>query len=471
MATLLGLAAALAAALVLLFLAARSRGLRSAVFGVGRWAFRPLLAACRVVASISDFFLGPEGSARRIAWPRFVVWIVAGFAPLAAFAATIVEPPLLPVVFDGALAGWLLVAAAVFHLLMLSAALISIHDDFNIMDGIVTDDRRTIGGRRSVTRSSVVATSVAFFVVYAAAIVDWLGGVVHVALLDRGPGTGIAIVDDLLVVLWALPTAPILRLIDWLAGVDTRPVFAGTPLATTFAIGIYAVGSILIAGLAAAALKMIWQLRRIVHQLGEGRDADRPYLIARARLAPSVIKRGILNAAIGATDRHRQMRLIEASRDLTIFTFPQTFLHYVEGYDVDIQQLGLDRSLELFRQKSADYEREPSEAILRKAGRLLRRGKLAPESTKRLVRLATAVLTAKRGVVRVDEQWRDPMFAVINRELRKVGPDGDAALRGVLHDLRGAISRAVVVRPSSGPQASPVGRGAQPGSPATTAPQ
>ena len=354
--------------------------------------------------------------------------------------------------------------------MILAAALLAIHEDYDVMDGIVADDRRRIGGVRSATRMPVMAISALFFVAYAVAVIYWLTEVNGVDLFDKRPATGVAAVDYLLIVLWSLPTELLLRPIDWLLGADTGVVFKATPVARAYYFTIYVIGSFLLAGLAAVALQMAWQLRRLVTEIGEGREGEHLYLMTRARLAPPVIKRGILGAAISTGDREKQKRLIDAARDLAIFTFPQTFCHYLESYDEEIQHAGLDRSIELFRQRSAEFERELCQTILRKTGRHLRRGKLGAETTKRLIRLMIAVLTAKRGVVEIDESYRDRMSAVINKQLRKVGADGDPALRGLLQDLRGALVRAVVVK-AAAPVPQSVGRGAPPGSPAPTAPR
>ena len=470
-ATFLAFIAVVAAVILILVVLRRFPRLRRAVIRMAHFVFRPVVVICRAVSAIVDFFLAPRGASRRIAWPKYLVWLAVGFAPLAVFLAVDGEvltlPQWVPSTVDP---GYLLVAAGVFHVLVLAAALFAIHEDNDVMDGLVADDKRRIGGARSATRLPVVTISVLFFVAYAVAVAWWLAEVKGVALFDKRPQTGVAALDYLLIVLWSLPTALVLRPLDWFFDIDTQAVFRITPVARAYYLIVYATGSLLLAGLAAAALKMNWQLRRIVSELGEGRDGDRSYLLARARLAPSVIKRGILNAAIAASEKRKQRRLIEAARDLAIFTFPQTFCHSLETYDEETQHFGLDRSIELFRQRGAEFEREPCEAILRKAGRLLRRGKLGTETTKRLVRLAAAVLTVKRGVVRVDEAWRDQMFAIINRDLRTAGAEGDPALRGLLQDLRGAVARATVVK-AAPPAAQPVGRGAQPGNPATTAPR
>ena len=444
-------------------------GLRGALAWLWRGMFFPVAVACRMVSAIADFFLSPKGTGRRISRWKYAVWVLAGLLPLAAFFLFVDRPDLIPAPLRTAAdPGYLLVAAGAFHVLVLSAALLALHEDYDVMDGIVSDDRRRIRGARSATRASVMAISALLFLAYAAAVVYWLVEVRGVDLLDKRPATGVAAVDYLLIVLWSLPTELLLRLIDWLLGADTSVVFKATPVARTGYFTIYAIGSFLLAGLAAVSLQMALQLRRIVTEIAEGREGEHFYLMARARLAPPVIKRGILRAAISPRDKEQQKRLIDAARDLAIFTFPQTFCHHLESYDEEIQQAGLERSIELFRQHSAEFEREPSQAILRKTGRVLRRGKLGDEPTKRLLRLMIAVLTAKRGVVQIDAAYRDSVAEAINKRLRMVGAEGDPALRGLLQDLRGALARAVVVK-AAAPVAQPEGRAAPPGDPATTA--
>ena len=74
----------------------------------------------------------------------------------------------------------------------------------------------------------------------------------------------------------------------------------------------------LLAGFAGMVLQIVWQLRRIVTELGEGREGDRQYLMTRARLAPPAVRHGILAAAVSTQDNAKQRRLIEAARDIGI---------------------------------------------------------------------------------------------------------------------------------------------------------
>jgi hypothetical protein len=201
--------------------------------------------------------------------------------------------------------------------------------------------------------------------------------------------------------------------------------------------------------------------------------------MTRARLAPPAVKHGILAAAVSTEDSARQRRLIEAARDIGICTFPQEFCRHLPAYDEGIQHFGLERALELYRQRVPDFGRESCEATLRRAGRHLHRGKLGNETLKRMVRLMVAILATKREVVRLDERLKKSILDAIARELNKPRAESDPAFRGLLQDLRGGITR---LGPPKPPIATPAGaawvkrlapaaedRAAAPGSPAPTA--
>ena len=432
-----------------------------------------------IAAAIADFVLSPRNG--RIAWWKYAVWTVVGLVPLGLFAASIAPPVAnaLPPGVPLADIGFLLIAAGVFQALMLAAALLIAREDYDVMDGIVPDARRRIGGARSAKRLPVVAISVALFFIYAVAVAWWLGEVEGLDLLARRPDTGFVLIDYALVALWSMPTSFLLRAIDWFLSVNTEVVFSATHSARAYYFTTYAISTLLLAGFAGMVLQIVWQLRRIVTELGEGREGDRQYLMTRARLAPPAVRHGILAAAVSTQDNAKQRRLIEAARDIGICTFPPEFCRHLPAYDEDIQHFGLERALELYRQRVAEFGRESCEATLRRAGHHLHRGKLGSETLKRMVRLMVAILATKREVVRLDERLKKSILDAIARELNKPRAESDPAFRGLLQDLRAGITR---LGPPKPPIATPAAtdwvkrlapaaedRASPPGNPAPTA--
>jgi hypothetical protein len=430
------------------------------------------------VSAIADFVLSRRNG--RIAWWKYAVWTIVGLVPLGLFAASTTAlvadaiPPRVPL----GDVGFLLVAAGLFQALMLAAALLIAREDYDVMDGIVADARRRIGGPRSAKRLPVVAISLALFFIYAVAVAWWLGEVEGVDLLARRPDTGFIIVDYVLVALWSLPTSFMLRAIDWSLGANTEVAFTATLVARAYHFTTYGIGTLLLAGFVGIILQFVWQVRRIVTELGEGREGEHQYLMTRARLAPPAVKHGILAAAVSTQDSARQRRLIEATRDIGICTFPQEFCRHLPAYDEGIQRFGLERALELYRQRVPDFARESCEATLRRAAHHLHRGKLGNETLKRMVRLMVAILATKREVVRLDERLKKSILDAIARELNKPRAESDPAFRGLLQDLRGGITR---LGPPKPPIAAPAAtdwvkrlapaaedRAAAPGSPAPT---
>ena len=430
------LAAACAAAVVVL---AELPRLRLTLASSARAVVRPFVSICGFASRSADFFLSPREGVT--AWWRFPVWFAAGLVPLAICTAVAraslahVPHSVLPY-FAAVLA-----AAGLFQVLVLGAALVIVSEDGDVMDHLIGEDGRRIGGARTAKRLPAVAVSVALCLVYAVALAWWLNEVSGVDLFVKRPDSGVAVVDYLLVVLWSLPTSLVLAPIDWLLGVDTQASFAMTLVARGYYFAVYAIGTLLLASSAVVLFHLRRQTRRCVVELGEGREGERDRLIERARRAPLQVRRRIVNAALVGSDRKQQMRLIEAARDSAMLSFPPMLCRHLHTCDEDVAQFALERALELYRQRVADFGRDPCEAMVRSGARHLERGELGTETQKRLVRLMFAVLSTKRDVVRPDGAVKKRILDAIEREMKKPREQSDPAFRGLLQDLRVAIVR------------------------------
>ncbi|MEJ0013071.1 MAG: hypothetical protein WDM94_10700 [Bauldia sp.] len=410
----------------------RAGRIAARIAGVLAW---PLLALCRIASTVLDFILRPAGARRRIPAWRYALWVVVGLLPMAAFFALVLWPVALPGVSDP---GWLLIAGGLFHVFAVAAAYVIVHDDFDVMDGVVDASGRRIGGARNATRTAAIAISIALVAAYAVAIAYWLAKVESVPLTAARPETGFAGLDYVLIGLRALPTDLLLGLIDRITGDNTGVVFGDTFVAQAYYFIVKSIGSVLLVGVVTILIQEAWQLRRIVTEIGES-DTRHDYLIQRAILAPPVIKSGILRAAVTPQAVEKQKRLIVAAKEIGIFTLPQTFCHYVESFDSEVQVFGLDQCLEMFRHRARDFEGEQSERTLVKAAHVLRRGKLGVEPTKKLLRLMTAIVVLKRGAFVISSQLRGMMEATVRSELDKPRAQEDPALRGFYRDLRSAL--------------------------------
>lgn len=395
----------------------------------------PALALCRGASAILDFVLGSAGARRRISTARYGLWTLVGLLPMAAFFALVRWPLPVAGVPD---AGWLLVLGGLLHVFVVGAAYVIVHDDFDVMDGVVDADGRRIGGARNATRTGAIAISIALVAAYAIAIAYWLAEVEGVLLLSRHPQSGFTGIDYALVGLRALPTDFLLGLIDRISGNDTSVVFGDGLVAQAYYFIVKGIGSVLLVGVVAILIQEAWQLRRIVTEIGES-DARHEYLVQRAILAPPVIKSGILRAAVTPQAVEKQKRLIVAAKEIGIFTLPQTFCHHVESFDSEVQAFGLDQCLEMFRHRARDFDAEQSSLTLTKAAHVLRRGKLGVEPTKKLLRLMTAIVVLKRGAFVVPDQLRRIIEATVAHELEQPRAKEDAALRGFYRDLRSAL--------------------------------
>jgi hypothetical protein len=424
-----------AAAAILLERNVRAARAISLALAIAGW---PLLQLARGASRLLDLVLRESGSRRQIRGWRYVAWVVVGLLPMAAFFGLVVWPAPLPAFADP---GYLLILGAALHVFAVFAAYIIVHDDFDVMDGVVDAADRRIGGARNATRPAALAVSIALVAAYAVAIAWWLAVVEDVPLATTRPQTGWTAIDYALIGLRALPTDWLLGLLDRITGNNTSVAFGDALVAQVYYFTVKAIGSVLLVGVVAIAIQEIWQLRRIVTEIGES-DTRHDYLIQRAILAPPIIKSGILRAAVTPKEGEKQKRLIVAAKEIGIFTLPQTFCHAVESFDSEVQVFGLEQCLEMFRHRARDFEVEQSERTLVKAAHVLRRGKLGAEPTKKLLRLMTAIVVLKRGAFAIPDSLRGMMQATIVAELDKPRAKEDPALRGFFRDLQSALNGA-----------------------------
>ena len=444
MSTLFLVLAVVAASVVAVAASARSRRILHRVAG---GLIAAIVWTCRLASRAATAFLSPRGNA--VPGWKVAAWIAINLLPLAVVLVAD-EPGVvarLPAGVPLADLGYLLVLAGLFQVLLLGAAIVATLDGYDVMEGLIPATDRHLMEGRAATVVPVVLSALILFVVYTAATAYWLAEIKGVPLLVSQPASGFAAVDYGLVALWSLPTAIVLAPIDWLLAADTRVIFGRSFAADAYVAAVSLCGWLLLLAFAATLFHAGRQLRRTVIELGEGREGEQHEIMARLRRAPLAIKNGVLAAAMTTRDPVRQKRLLEAARDVALVDFPQAFCSELESFDEEIQCFGLERALELFRQHAPEFERQTCEAIVYRCARLLERGRLPCEALKRTVRLMVAILVTKRQVVKLDERTKESMLAAVTRELKTPREHPDAAYRGLLQDLRGAVMRLKAPQP------------------------
>ncbi|HVZ14294.1 MAG TPA: hypothetical protein VG894_07525 [Bauldia sp.] len=435
MLTLLVFFALALAAAVIAGLASRTPALRHALDAAAWIARAPTAGLSRGVGWLANRVLGTRADGDLAGW-RLAGWALVSLIPMAAFAS-LAHWPVLPPAADPV---WLLVLGVLLPVFSIGAAYLVVRDDFDAMEGV--ESTRRIRSGRAVASAPSVALALILIVAYVAAIAWWLSTRDSASFLTKAPASGSAATDALLVALRTLPTGYLLAVLDRVTGGDTAIAFAATLPAQLFSFLVRGVGAVVGLFVLAIAAQHVWQLRRIVDEIAERdeRDERRADLIARAIAAPPSIKRGILDAATTRADLERQKRLIVAAKEIGLYALPETFCRRVESFDTEIQSFGLDQCLEMFRHRSREFAAGPSGRSLAEATRVLVRGRLAVEPTKKLLRLMTSIVVIKRGVVEPGEAERTKIEAALKAELNKPRAKEDAALRGFLRDLQSALN-------------------------------
>jgi hypothetical protein len=477
------MAAGLAAVVALCVALTRMPGLSAGAARGARMFSRPPVMLCRLAAGAVEIIVARPARAHGLRPVLYAGWCATMLLPLALVVGV-------SLIWSGRPAdpGYLLIVAALFQLLVLGAAFIVAHEDFDVMDGVIDNGGRTIGGgAREVMRLPMIAASLVLFFVYVAAMAWWLVAVRGLPIFAARPDSGASLVDFALAGLRALPTGWLVGGASWLTGEDTTLVFTGHPAAVAFRLAVAAAGMLILVGFAVVAVQGAWQRRRMVAQLGKAAAVPDEALLDRARRAPPGIRRAILYAAM-VPDGRRQMRLIAAARQIGILDLPAAFCRHLEPCDEDVQRFGLEQVSDFYKRCQKQFDPATCAAILRQGTRLVARGRLDAEAMKRLLLVMSMILVTKRDALALDEAFRLRTREAIGKELERARAKDDPALRGLLREVRdilvggqpsrrAAPSAAAAPRTAPRPEAAVVrrlsageDRGARRDSPAMTAP-
>jgi hypothetical protein len=440
--TAVGLLIVLMAAVAVPVIAVRLPAVSRAVRRLGGAAGAGLEAGARVASRVARALLTGRGGETE-AW-RLALFAVVAILPLAvAFAM-----PRIPALSAFVDPGWFLAIGLAFLLLVLLAAAFIVREDYDVMDGILAESDRRFRNADAVPQPAVVAIAAALVVAYIAAAAWWLMAVHGVPLVARLPVAGPAPLAYLLVALRALPTSPLLSLIDRITGDDTQVVLGPAFVAGAYFAAARVIGVAIVLGIVVIAIEHTRQVRRFLAEI-EASDAYRPELIARGRRAPRAIVRGILNAATAPGGRaDRQQRLIGAAIEIGLREFPALLCTRLPGLSPEIQSLGLDRSIEMFRYRTREFDTDESLALFAAAASAFAAGNLELEPTKKLTRLMASVAIFKKETLKIPPGLKTSVMDALKVELAKPRAKEDAALRGILRDLQSALGgEPIILKP------------------------
>jgi hypothetical protein len=393
--------------------------------------------------------------------PLVVALAVPFVAPVAAF----VDPL------------WFLAIGLAWPLLLLLAALFSVREGWDYMDGIVPEERRRFAGAEAAAAPPAVLVAIGLVAVYLVAGAWWLVAVHGVPLAAGMPMA--PPLAWLLIAVHALPFDLLLSLLDRLTGEDTRIVFGPAVAAGIYYALVRLVGVGIILGLIVVAVERGRQLRRFLAEL-EASETYRPELVARGRRAPRSIVRGLLEAATTPGDDPRQERLIAAAVEIGLRDFPVQLCARLATLRPELQSLALDRAIELFRYRTREFDAAEALALFAAAAPVFIAGRLELEPTKKLTRLMASVVIFKKDTLKIPAGLKTSVMDALKVELAKPRARDDAALRGILRDLQSALGgQPIIVKPITPGgrdpddwlrqlNLPPADRAAQPESPSTT---
>lgn len=420
--------------------AVRVAWVRRPLAGLAAIVARGLKGGARAASAVAVFLLAGRSDDVR-PW-RVALFAVVGALPLAIALSIPFIPSVAkfvdPVWFLGAGLGWLLLA--------LLAALFNVREGWDVMDGIVAEDRRRFTGAHAAASPAVVIVATGLVVAYLAAAAWWLMAVHGVPLAAEAPAVPSPLTYAF-IALRALPFDPLLSLLDRITGDNTRVVYGPGAAAGAYHVLARLVGVGIALGIIVVAVERARQLRRFLAEL-EASDAYRPELIARGRRAPRSIARGIVEAATAPGDDPRQERLIAAAVEIGLRDFPAQLCTRLGELRPELQNFALDRAIEMFRYRTREFTGEEALALFAAAAPVFAAGRLELEPTKKLTRLMASVVIFKKDALNIPASVKTAVMDALKVELAKPRAADDPALRGILRDLQSALGgEPIIVKP------------------------
>jgi hypothetical protein len=134
--------------------------------------------------------------------------------------------------------------------------------------------------------------------------------------------------------------------------------------------------------------------------------------------------------------------------DMGLLEFPALCCARLTTFTPELQGLGLDRAIEMFRYRTREFGAAESQALFAAAASALATGNLELEPTKKLTRLMASVAIFKKDALQIPDTLKNTVMKTLRVELAKPRTRDDAALRGILRDLQAALGgEPIVLKP------------------------
>lgn len=341
--------------LALAVLALSSR-VRRFVRVAGDRTLRTAVRSAALVSRVANFLFAPRQRDGRVGPARLVVWgalnvsaLIAAGAPFSPMAGL---PP--------AIAVCVCLLAALVNFLLISASLLKIHEDNDVLNGLVREGERRFGDNPAVGSPLVVALSIVFLVLFIAAALEGFDRIYP--LVAARPDSGIDYLDYLLATLSTLPLTNLLVIgATWGAGQAGYPatdIAFAAGWGSIVAHAIFFIGSFFLIGLVTLRLRQKRDTYRLIEKLiRSSEEPDVHYLKARIARAPSFVNPLILNAAVTPTAVGNQLHAIDAAIQQELFTFPMLFCRRLDRQkNLNIRLEGLKKVHEFIDRQGDRFE-------------------------------------------------------------------------------------------------------------------
>lgn len=331
----------------LVLILAMSRRVQRVLTAVARQLYRQLHCFAARLSAALDIVLRPRVYDGRSRWSRLALWLLINIAAIASvYHLRAVNHEIVAVVAAALLTG--------IHITVTAATILLIAEDNRIMHLGQPREGALFSRHAAVRDLTVIALETVLTIATSSALLDMLSSAYPGAILVKTPDTGSTLADHLLCLLAALPATNAL-----VSTTDLAPHIAYGGKYGALARGtIYVMGSSLLYGAAAA-----WVLQRgatamVLTQLEEADSDDAHFLQLILSRAPQHIKVDLLAMAIDSAKPLAQLRAINVMRHLKVWTFPQTFLHNLDGFERKVRIGGLNQIREFLAEDGMAFEEE-----------------------------------------------------------------------------------------------------------------
>jgi hypothetical protein len=290
-------------------------------------------------------------------------------------------------------------AGLLVQAIIIGAALLIISEEIRYWDGLILDHQKllpTISCVRTAGVLTIASVALVFLAGLLSQHLDQYGTPLFKVRTHFACGsTACQYLEYVLVCLHEMPIiGGVVQFAVERLRHDYQVVFATTPEALSFRIGLYIATGTWIVGVFRLLMQQWVDVDALCQALEESAGGEATtYLQMRAARAPGFMKRRMIHESVTHPDHVARRRYITSCYHAKTLTFPQTFIHHLGEQSEFNKDWGLNRVRLLIEQKHATFDPKFRAALLREICRQIRIGDHKPAIVAELWNIAGVLMS------------------------------------------------------------------------------